>query len=113
MPWSFGSVGRPLIAPERGLGNEGKENVTGTHLEENVTAWFLGNQHQAQDRPVEDFSFVQVANVNGRLDDCLDGQDCLHPGWSLRPLLIQFAQLPCPQRQPEDGQEQKPHNQLE
>ena len=66
MPWSLGSVARQMIALERGFGKECQENTAGTDLEENVTACFLGDDREAQDRPIEGFGFVQVVNISPR-----------------------------------------------
>jgi hypothetical protein len=81
--------------------------------EENVTARFLADDREAQDCPVEGFRSLEVIDVDGGFNNGLDFQGSLHPGWSLRPLSIQFAQLPRPQRQPENYQNQKPDEQLE
>src|SRR5262249_30209462 len=108
MAWPAGSMRRQLVALQRGFGQESEQDAGLARLEENVTARLRADDRQAKDRPVEGFRRPEVIDVDGGFDNGLDLHDSLHPGWSLRPLPIQFTQLSRPQRQPENSENHEP-----
>src|SRR5947208_711046 len=69
-------------SPLGGFGQESKQDAGLSRLEENVTAGFLADDRQAQNRPVEGFRRSEVIDVDGSFDHGPDCQDSLHPGWS-------------------------------
>src|SRR5262249_12565573 len=85
------AVSRQLAALERGFGQEGEQDTGLADLKENVTAWLLADDRQAQNRLVEAFRRLEIIDVKGGFNNGLDLQGSLPSGRTFRPLTIQFG----------------------
>src|SRR5581483_8669595 len=72
MPRPLGTVGRKLVALERGFSQKRQEDAGGADPEEDVATGFLADHREAKHVPVERLGLVEVVHVDCGFDDGLD-----------------------------------------
>src|SRR5262245_32153388 len=67
-----GAMRRQYVSPERGLRQERQQDAAVSNLKENVTARLFADDAQTKDLPIKFLGSIEIIDVNGRLDDCLN-----------------------------------------